>query len=264
MNEALNINSWALAGLYLLFIIPLFFFQRWQLGLSKNLISAVVRMTLQLAVVGLYLQTLFAFANIWLNTLWLLIMILVASGTICKQASASLKQLIPPILAGQLLAMSLVLPVLMIGVIQAEPWWKAQYLIPVAGMLLGNALSANVLALERLLTSLKKRHAEYQFYVALGAPNPSRPFLREALTAALRPPIAAMSTLGIVSLPGMMTGQILGGTEPLLAVKYQLVIMVAIFISVFVSAATTLYFVSRRLFNRYGQLTSESRSKPLP
>ncbi|MGF1707018.1 ABC transporter permease [Enterovibrio baiacu] len=254
MSEVLNINHWALAGLYLLFLIPLILFQRWQLGLSKNLISSVVRMTLQLAVVGLYLQTLFSFANFWLNTLWLLIMIFFASITICKQASANMKALMPAVLAGQCLALGFVLPVLMVGVIQTDPWWKAQYLIPVAGMLLGNALSANVLALDRLHSSLKKRHAEYQFYVSLGAPTPSRPFMREALSAALKPPMAAMSTLGIVSLPGMMTGQILGGTEPLLAVKYQLVIMVAIFIVVFTSVSMTLLLAGKRLFDEYGNL----------
>ncbi|MDD1784298.1 ABC transporter permease [Enterovibrio sp. ZSDZ35] len=254
MTDALNISNWALAGLYLVFIIPLFLFQRFQLGLSKTLIAAVTRMTLQLAVVGLYLQTLFDFANIWLNTAWLLVMMGVASWTICKQSGTDRKALLVPVLIGQFVAMVFILPLLTIGVIQADPWWKAQYLIPMAGMLLGNALSANVLAIERLFSSLKARHAEFQYYVSLGAPLPAKPFLREAMTAAMKPPLASMSTLGIVALPGMMTGQILGGTAPLLAVKYQLVIMVAIFVSVTLSVTTTLWLASRSIHNEYGQL----------
>ncbi|MDD1796201.1 ABC transporter permease [Enterovibrio makurazakiensis] len=254
MSEALVIGNGALAAFYLMFLIPLLLFQRWQLGLSKSLIFSVTRMTLQLAVVGLYLQTLFDFANIFLNTIWLLVMILVASWTVCRQAGAKPKSLLLPVLSGQAIALVCVLPVMIIGVIQAEPWWQAQYLIPVAGMLLGNALSANVLALDRFHASLKQRHDEFQFYLSLGSPHPSKPFMKEAFTAALRPPLAAMSTLGIVSLPGMMTGQILGGTTPLLAVKYQLVIMVAIFLTVTLSVATTLTLASHRAFDQYGRL----------
>ncbi|WP_027251218.1 ABC transporter permease [Photobacterium halotolerans] len=191
MNNAVVISNLSLAGFYLLLLVPLALFYRWQLGLSKSTVTAVLRMTLQLAVVGL---------------------------------------------------------------IHAEPWWQAQYLIPVAGMILGNALTANVLALERWYSSLKEKNNEYQFYLAMGAPHPIQPFQREAVKAALMPQLASMSTLGIVALPGMMTGQILGGTEPVLAVKYQLAIMIAILVAVSVSVAATLGMMSRFAFNRYGQL----------
>ncbi|KLV05541.1 permease [Photobacterium aquae] len=253
MGETLAISHWALAGFYTLFIIPLFLFRYWQLGLGKSLIAAVLRMTIQLSIVGLYLQTLFEFQNPWLNSLWLSVMVVVAGSSICKRAGVSAKRFLPAVLIGHLVAMLGVLPLMLAGVIKAEPWWQAQYLIPVAGMLLGNCLSANVLALERWYSSLKDRAEEYQFYLAMGAPNPGEPFIREAVKAALAPQLAAMTTLGIVSLPGMMTGQILGGTEPLLAVKYQLAIMVAIFISASLSVATTLAIASKTAFNVYGE-----------
>lgn len=254
MDNALTISHWALGGFYLLLLLPLLLFQRWQLGLGKTMITSVLRMTLQLAVVGLYLQTLFAFQNPWLNSVWLSLMVVVAGFTICRRAGVSVKRVMPAVLAGHIVALVAVLPPLLAGVIQVEPWWQAQYLIPVAGMLLGNCLAANVLALERWYSSLKERQDEYQFYLALGAPKPALPFIRTAVKAALAPQLASMTTLGIVSLPGMMTGQILGGTAPLLAVKYQLVIMVAIFISATLSVTTSLYVASRYAFNRYGQL----------
>ncbi|WEM44576.1 ABC transporter permease (plasmid) [Photobacterium sp. DA100] len=254
MSETLAISNWALAGFYLLFLIPLGLFQRWEFGLSKTLISAVLRMTLQLSIVGIYLQTLFAFQNPWLNTLWLSVMVIVAGFSICRRAGVPPKSVLPAVLSGHVVALLVVLPLLLAGVIQAEPWWQAQYLIPVAGMLLGNCLAANVLALERWYSSLKDKQDEYQFYLALGAPKPEQPFIRTAVKAALAPQLASMTTLGIVSLPGMMTGQILGGTEPLLAVKYQLVIMVAIFISATLSVTTTLTVASRTAFDCYGQL----------
>ncbi|MGF1680359.1 ABC transporter permease [Photobacterium minamisatsumaniensis] len=254
MADTLSISSWALAGFYLLYLIPLFLFQRWQLGLGRTLVSAALRMTVQLAVVGLYLQTLFEFQNPWLNSLWLTIMVGVAGLSICRRSGVKIKVILPAVIAGQVAAMLVVLPLMLAGVIQADPWWQAQYLIPVAGMLLGNCLAANVLALERWYSGLKDRHDEYQFYLAMGAKKPERPFIQTAVKAALAPQLASMTTLGIVSLPGMMTGQILGGTEPLLAVKYQLVIMVAIFVSATLSVVTSLTLASRSAFNAYGQL----------
>ncbi|MEJ2766536.1 ABC transporter permease [Photobacterium sp. MCCC 1A19761] len=254
MNNALDISHLALGGFYLLLLLPLLLFARWQLGLGRTMVTAVLRMTLQLAVVGIYLQTLFAFENPLLNLVWLSVMVLVAGFSICRRAEISLKQVMPAVVAGQIVALLVILPALLAGVIQAEPWWQAQYMIPVAGMLLGNCLTANVLAIERWYSGLKEQQNEYQFYLALGAPNPVQPFIRTAVKAALAPQLASMTTLGIVSLPGMMTGQILGGTAPLLAVKYQLVIMVAIFIAATLSVATALALISRLAFNRYGQL----------
>ncbi|ELR66618.1 YbbM seven transmembrane helix protein [Photobacterium marinum] len=254
MNSALEISNFALGGFYLLLLLPLLLFHRWQLGLGRSLVEAALRMTLQLAVVGIYLQALFAFQSPGLNILWLSVMILVAGFSICRRAEVKVKKVLPAVIIGHLAALLLVLPLLLAGVIQAQPWWQAQYMIPVAGMLLGNCLTANVLALERWYSGLKDKQNEYQFYLALGAPNPVLPFIQVAVRAALSPQLASMATLGIVSLPGMMTGQILGGTEPILAVKYQLLIMVAIFMAAAVSVATTLVVVSRYAFNRYGQL----------
>ncbi|WP_199449914.1 ABC transporter permease, partial [Vibrio harveyi] len=199
---------------YLLLLIPLALFSRWQLGLSRSIVTAVLRMTLQLAVVGIYLQTLFDFQSPVLNLVWLGVMATVAGGSICKRAGLPLKQVLPAVLTGQIVSLGVVLPMVLMVAIQLEPWWQAQYLIPVAGMLLGNSLAANVLALERWHSSLKSRMNEYQYYLALGAPHPAQPFVKEALKTALMPQLASMTTPGIVSLPGMMTGQILGGTAP--------------------------------------------------
>ncbi|MBV1842425.1 MULTISPECIES: ABC transporter permease [Photobacterium] len=254
MGSALTLSPWALAGFYLLCLLPLGLFYRWQLGLGKDLLMALLRMTVQLSVVGLYLQVLFSFQHPGLNALWLSAMVLVAAVTICRRSGVSLRRTMPAVMAGQVVALGIVLPPLLIGVIQTNPWWQAQYLIPISGMLLGNCLAANVLALERWYSQLSENHREYQFYLAMGAPHPERPFHRIAVKAALAPQLASMTTLGIVSLPGMMTGQILGGTEPMLAVKYQLVIMVAIFISATLSVTTTLAVAARYAFDQYGAL----------
>ncbi|UTM59700.1 ABC transporter permease [Photobacterium sp. CCB-ST2H9] len=254
MDSAVSLSNLSLAAFYLLLLLPLGVFYRWQLGLSKVAVISVLRMTLQLAVVGIYLQTLFSFQHLGLNLLWLSVMVLVAGFSICRRSGVPLGKATVAVIVGLLVSLLVVLPPMLIGLIHADPWWQAQYLIPVSGMLLGNALTANVLALERWYSSLKEKNNEYQFYLAMGAPHPMLPFQREAVKAALTPQLASMSTLGIVALPGMMTGQILGGTEPILAVKYQIAIMIAILVAVAASVATTLSVIRRFAFDRYGQL----------
>ncbi len=179
--EYLDIQWVAMAGFYLLLLIPIFLFQRWQLGLKCCLINSVLRMTLQLSVVGIYLHTLFGLQSVVINIVWLSIMALVASYTICKRAEVNLKRVLPAVIVGQFTALIVALPVMLIGVIQVEPWWQAQYMIPIAGMLLGNSLMANVLALSRWGCLLKENHSEYQYYVSLGAPDPALPFIQTAV-----------------------------------------------------------------------------------
>ncbi|MCG7497243.1 ABC transporter permease [Vibrio sp. Of7-15] len=254
MNSSLEISAFALVGFYLLLLLPVGLFARWQLGLNRHLVSSVLRMTLQLAVVGFYLQVLFNYQNPILNGSWLFVMVLVASYSICQRAKLPAKKVLLATFSGQLLGVLVVVPLLLIVVVQAQPWWQAQYLIPITGMLLGNCLTVNILALERWYSTLKQQKNEHEFYVSLGAVNPSLPFIKSSVRAALTPQLASMATLGIVSLPGMMTGQILGGTEPLLAVKYQLLIMVAIFIAGSVSVISSLAIIKCMAFDAYGRL----------
>lgn len=254
MSSSLEISAIALFGFYLLLLLPIGLFSRWQLGLSRSLVSSVLRMTLQLAIVGFYLQALFNYQSPLLNASWLLVMVLVASYSICQRAKLPARKVLLATFTGQILGVVVVVPILLMVVVQAQPWWQAQYLIPITGMLLGNCLTVNILALERWYTALKQQKNEHQFYVSLGAKNPSLPFIKSSIRTALTPQLASMTTLGIVSLPGMMTGQILGGTEPFLAVKYQLVIMVAIFIAGSVSVMSSLAIIKRMAFDAYGRL----------
>ncbi len=254
MQHSIDISPWALSAFYLLLLLPLWLFQRWQLGLSKTVVNSILRMTVQLCVVGMYLHSLFSWDHFAINALWLTIMLLVASHTICQRAKVNIVRTFPAVLCGLLVALVITLPTVLIGVIHVSPWWQAQYMIPIAGMLLGNALSSNVLALARWSQQLREQHADYQFYLAMGAKDPAKPFIRQSMLTALTPQLASMTTLGIVSLPGMMTGQILGGAAPLVAVKYQLLIVVAFFLSNVLSVAISLSLVKRRSFGPYGDI----------
>ena len=105
-------------------------------------------------------------------------------------------------------------------------------------MILGNCLRSNVLSLERFYSGIRKNENEFMTYLMLGANlrEAVRPYLRDAVKAAINPSVATMGTMGIVSLPGMMTGQILGGALPMTAIKYQIGIMICIFVAMVIAA----------------------------
>ena len=112
-------------------------------------------------------------------------------------------------------------------VVQVRPWYEPQYLIPLAGMILGNAMTAAALAGDRLQSDLRARADEVEAMLSLGFSGREavQPLVRDALRAAMIPTVNGMMTVGVVQLPGMMTGQILAGSSPLVAIEYQIVVV---------------------------------------
>lgn len=233
----------------------------WLMGLSLNrdITISILRMSLQLALVGVYLKTLFQLNDPWLNGLWILIMLLVADFSILRRAG--LKPGYFALATFIAIAVSVLFSTafLVILVIQPTHFYDARYIVPLAGMILGNCLQGNVIALERFYSTLRKNENEYATFLMLGATRweAVRPFFREAIKAALNPTIASMGTMGLVSLPGMMTGQILGGSDPSLAVKYQIAIMICIFTSTTLAAILNLQLSLKIAFNAYDVLKDD-------
>jgi putative ABC transport system permease protein len=120
--------------------------------------------------------------------------------------------------------------------------FDARYFIAIGGMLLGNSLRGNVVAVSGFFNGVRRDEATHLYRLSVGATRLEAllPNLRASVESALAPTIAAMSTMGIVALPGMMTGQVLGGSSPLVAVKYQIAIMLAILSTVALSVALAL------------------------
>ena len=143
--------------------------------------------------------------------------------------------------------------------IKPVPWYDAPYLIPIMGMMLGNSMRANILSLERLYSSIRKNEKEFLTYLLMGATltEAVTKYMREAIRPAFTPILATMTTLGLVSLPGMMTGQILGGTSPLIAIKYQIGVMMAIFAAIFISCFINVFLTMRVAFNDYQVLRKD-------
>lgn len=141
-------------------------------------------------------------------------------------------------------------------VVHYSPWYDPRYLIPLAGMIIGNSMNGASLAAERLGAEMRERREEIETALCLGASarQAAQPALRNAFRAAIMPTANTMAAMGIVSLPGMMTGQILSGTEPMVAVRYQVAIMCAITGAVAITAYLIVLQGYRRYFTKAHQL----------
>lgn len=258
MNSAMDISLIHLGFFFIVLIIPGLLFRYLDLRLTRAMIIGFIRMIIQLSLVAVYLEYIFAWNSMIVNILWILVMVLVANAAILKQSGLSFPGFITvtyPCYA--LLALSILGSFLI--VLDARTLFSARYLIPLAGMIFGNILRTNVVALDRFYSQLIRRESEYMAYVSMGATHKEaiRPFVREACKAAFGPQIATVSTMGLVSLPGMMTGQILGGSSPAVAIKYQLMIMVAIFLTSSLSSFLAVMVSTMKSFDHYGRLNRE-------
>ncbi|EGQ7759416.1 ABC transporter permease [Vibrio vulnificus] len=256
MDSVIDLTWGALLAFSSLLIIPLIISHFYQLAIAKEALLSVGRMALQLILVGFYLEYLFTLNDWRINVLWLLVMLSVGASSIVSKAHLPQTQLLLPTLFGLAGGMLPILSVLLVGIITPTPWYHTQYMIPLAGMLLGNSLNGNIVALQNLFDCYRNRKNEYEAAIALGA-SPryaSLLFVRQAMQKSFAPILASMAATGLVTLPGMMTGQILGGASPMVAIKYQLIIMIAIFVTLTLSVAITLELALHRCLDRNGQV----------
>ncbi len=254
--NTIDISAFRLALGYLLLLIPLCILLWMRVPLLGRLAVGVVRMTAQLLFVGLYLELVFEADNFWLTSLWLLIMIGVADMSILKGCRLKARRF-AGWLALALLAGTLVPMLYFVGLIlEQDNLMKAYYAIPIGGMVLGNCLRANIIGVSRFYQGIRDREREFLHALAQGARlrEATRPYFRDALEAALAPTLATMATIGLVSLPGMMTGVILGGGDPMKAIKYQIAIMIAIFSGTAITVALGISLTLYSSFNPYGIL----------
>lgn len=204
------------------------------IGESLDMLWVSVRMVVQLFAVGYLLRWIFAVRHPVLTLLILLLM----AGFALQVLAGRIKNKIPGFY--RVVSSSLffgcggVTFYFCLLVVNPSPWYDPRYLIPLAGMIIGNSMNAAGLAAERLSAEMLERREEIETALCLGATSRAAcdNAMRSAFRAALLPVTNTMAAMGIVSLPGMMTGQILSGTDPLTAVKYQLAIMFAILGSV--------------------------------
>jgi putative ABC transport system permease protein len=183
-------------------------------------------------------------------------MIAVASFTMIKSTELDMRKFILPTFFSLLFGVLIVLFYINGIVINIENIFDAKYLIVFGGMLIGNSLRSNIIGVNDFYQGIKRNENRYLYTLSAGATKSEAliPFFKVSLSNALKPTISNMATIGIVFLPGMLTGQILGGADPLVAVKYQILIMVAIFVSSFISISLAILMTARSCFDGYGIL----------
>ena len=207
-----------------------------RLGLTRPLMVATVRTYLQLFALGLVLKWIFQLDNVWLVLGILAVMMLAAVQTIVSRLGLRAPRIVLGTLGGVVLSTVTVTFAVTGLLIQVEPWYLPRYVLPIAGMVVGNSMNGIALSLERLFESFQTRKGEVLLRLSLGATawEASLPLVRAAFRAGMIPTLNSMATVGIVFIPGMMTGQVLAGVEPMTGAAYQIVVMLML------SAATAL------------------------
>jgi putative ABC transport system permease protein len=233
---------------------------RWQgLGLGRDLVIGAIRTVVQLSLVGYVLVYLFALDRWYLVLAALLLMLAVATHAAVDRQERASRALFAITGAAMLVGSGLTLVYVGAAVLRVDPWYNPRYLIPLFGMIVGNAMNAAALAAERLRSEMHGRRAEVEAYLALGASpeRASREAVRRSLVASLIPTVNGLMVVGIVSLPGMMTGQIIAGSSPLTAVRYQIVVMFMLASSVAITAALVTLWYRGTFFTEMEQLRAE-------
>ncbi len=201
----------------------LFIYMRWTKDTS-TLPLALMRMLIQLIMIGYILTYIFSTRSFYLVIVILSVMLLAASIIALRPLAKKGKREYLYALASIFIGASLPLVIIMIAILKPEVWYEPKLLIPLAGMNFANAMNAVSIAAERYESERADKNT-YKISRAL------------AIKAALIPIINTLFAVGLVSLPGMMTGQILSGVDPLIAVRYQMMVMLMILSSAGLSAA---------------------------
>ncbi len=231
---------------------------RLKLGVERRVLVAALRSAVQLILIGLVLETLFAQSNPFLVGGLALIMLSVAGWEVrARQQRGYLGPWGYGIGTVSMFLSSFSVTLLALTVIiQVDPWYEPRYLIPLLGMLLGNTMNGIAIALDDLTRRAWDARGRIEARLVLGATweEAIADQRREALRAGLIPIVNAMAAAGLVSLPGMMTGQILAGAAPMEAAKYQLLIMFLIAAGTGLGSVAAVWLGARRLFDHRQRL----------
>ena len=202
------------------------------------------------------MRYLFEWDNPVINSVWVFIMVYIASETALTRTRVKRSVLMMPLVIGFVVAGVLIGLYFLGIVLKLDNVFSAQYFIPIMGILLGNMLTVNVIAVGTFYSTLQREQNLYYFLLGNGASRSEalKPFVRQAIVKSFSPTIANMAVMGLVSLPGTMIGQILGGSSPHVAIKYQIMIVVITMSASMLSLMIAIQLSSKRAFDGYGRM----------
>jgi len=256
--ELISLSPWDLSIAALLVLALAAISWRLRLGVEQRLLIAASRSVIQLTLLGLVLKTLFERSNpLFIGGLAAFMLGVAGYEVMARQERrfSGLWGMGIGTLSMFISSFSITLLALHL-VVNVEPWYTPQYLIPLLGMLMGNTMSGMAIALDNLTQNAWQQRAIIEARLMLGHTwdQAIGDLRRRALRAGLIPIINAMAAAGVVSLPGMMTGQILAGSPPMEAAKYQIMILLLIAVGTGIGAVAAVSMGSFRLFDKRQRL----------
>lgn len=238
-------------------VILLIIVKKRGLSREKEILIASIRMTLQLFITGHALVYIFEWDHFIFTILIILLMEVFAVYNVFKRLKMDISKALKKIVAISIFIGTLSsLLIFLFVIVQVKPWYNPRYFIPIAGMLIGNAMTGISLGISRLVDGFKSQRDLIESSLMLGATKKaaSKFLVDQAFDAAILPTINSMVGMGIVFLPGMMTGQILSGISPVTAIEYQIAIMLGILGSVTLTVILFLNLGYKTFYNDKDQL----------
>ena len=257
MNHVIDLQIWQMVAAYIFVLIVMLIVKIKGIPREKEILISSIRMTIQLILTGYILVYLFESSSPLYTILVLIAMEIFSVFNIIKRTKTKLSLRLKQIIALSMFAgtVSCLLYFLLI-VVHISPWYDPRYFIPIAGMLIGNSMTGISLGVSRLMDGMQTQRNLVEGALMLGATpqTASKQIVDTAFDSAILPTINSMVGMGIVFLPGMMTGQILSGTSPLTAIEYQIAIMLGILGSVSLTVLLFLQLGYKTFFNAQNQL----------
>lgn len=257
MNDVIDLQLWQMISAYIFIIILLFIIKIRGIAREKEILISSIRMTIQLILVGYILVYLFENINVIYTIIVLLIMEIFAIYNIFKRINVKLSNALKKIIAVSMILGTLsCLMYFILIVINISPWYDPRYFIPIAGMIIGNSMTGISLGVTRLVDGMYTQKHLVESSLMLGATPKiaTKEIVNNSFDSAILPTINSMVGMGIVFLPGMMTGQILSGVSPISAIEYQIAIMLGILGSVAISVILCVQLGYKTFFNNQSQL----------
>ncbi len=262
MAITLTLTDIALASTLLLITIGASAYLR--LGLTGTLIMAGVRTVVQLSMIGLILAWVFARESEWQVLAILTVMTLIASISAKGRVKRPYKGLLSDSIISLSVATGVVTLIAMTLILKVSPWYRPQYIIPILGLILGNSLTAISLTTNEIVNAMHDKQVLIKSRLSLSATpfEAVHELVKSAVLNGLTPTVNSMLVVGLVSLPGMMTGQILAGADPTQAVRYQIVTMFFICAGSTLSCTLSAVLVVRRFFDERGRFVVNTKTAP--
>ena len=243
----------------LVLIVPIILLLRLKLGLVKTMLISFVRMGVQLFLVGIYLKYLIEWNILWINVLFLIFIIIAGAHTVGSRSDLKLKFILPPITIGFFVGYIFSSLFFIFAFFAGGDFLDARYLIPISGMLIGNSLTSAVVGIRSFFKNMNDNKESRNYLIASGASikTATNQSFQESVKDAFMPMIANISAIGLIWLPGTMTGQIIAGQDPSEAIKYQIMIVIGYFTCCVITVFVSLWIARGSAFDGFGLLRED-------